>query len=231
MHFGNAVTVILSVLGPRLAQRDMSKSRGVCGHMEAMPTKQEEVFRIADELVASGARVTRRAVADALGGSFREICPALRLWEERRHTETRPKSILPGRLDALGKKFCDEAWAIAEAEAAKEIDSAHRLAQDHLQRLQGEQEETIEEVQRLERVVETQAASIEKVRGDLVDALLKAERAEATRDGLQRQSDELNHRIKELTDALRSVREDEKKAHGLASELRGQVAGLKARLG
>lgn len=94
---------------------------------------EERVAAAAAALEGAGRRVTAQAICQAVGGSMRDICPALRKWREAKASTEAAASVMPEDVLAAFRKAESLVWSTLEARAAErtaviEADCRSRVA-------------------------------------------------------------------------------------------------------
>ncbi len=176
-----------------------------------MAITQEEIFRIADEIDATGQNPTLAAVRKALGGgSFTTISSAMGQWKIRKaakaltHSEPAPTAI-QDKLTTLGM----EIWAQALAMSNGRLDV---------------QRQALEEVKIVNEAARQEAAELaDQVTGELEAAKQRAISLQAERDALQAT-------VVQLKDELTKSLERTAQAQTRASEIALRVDDLNTQL-
>jgi len=175
---------------------------------------EKQVFDAADTLAAQGKEVSAAALLKVLGGgSFTTIYKHLKPWQESRPTlaRTAADSALPEPAQAAFVA----AWKVAASEAARELSEARDKADEEVKAIGRQLQETLSQIERLERDSEADAAQIEALNlslAELQDVLQKSEHDRAALGAtaehlklqlegqsaeLQRMSQELQHERKQ----------------------------------
>lgn len=141
---------------------------------QAREARVEKAIR---EIEARGEKATVAVIKEALGGSFRDLCPAIksvriRLEAEREAAAATPD--MPQELSDLAEAFWREAWREADRENA-----------DIRQVLLGERKARDEETAELEEALGSLEERLEKRTAERDEAAARAEAAEARAEGLQ----------------------------------------------
>ena len=186
-----------------------------------MAITKQDVWRIADEIDATGNRPTLAAVRKMLGGgSFTTISDAMSEWHAKRAVEKAPRiDPAPERVQGAASEFAQLVWAAAAElangrmqserdalEAArKQFEEEQAEAAAFADQLNGDLEAANRRIgeleQELERVKKEGALALDQVTGSRDAERSRAERAEAT-------ADERDKHIASLKGELEKVRSD-----------------------
>lgn len=139
-----------------------------------MPTK-EQVFEVADGLLAEGHDPSRRKITERLRGSPRVIGKHLNAWrDERAYKLELDLKDLPERLQEQVAAFAKDAWRTAQSEAARawhreraSLEDRRRVEAEDREHLLGQLEETQTRVAGLEAQLAVAVAEAERLRASL----------------------------------------------------------------
>jgi len=180
--------------------------------------QQQDIFAAADRLATAGAKPTLKALRKELGGgSYRDLCPALRAWRE---THESSAASVPQSVARRAREFGAQVWTLA-ASLAEERLKADRSAMLREKAAAGrEHDEAAELADRL--TVELRQARADLKR--LQDHASAAEQAAAKRQG---QLDQLGRQADLDLRALREARAEASAARERAAQLQGQLDALR----
>ncbi|MFD6321050.1 DNA-binding protein [Methylorubrum thiocyanatum] len=181
---------------------------------------QDEIYRVADLLLAEGRTVSQASVRDRLkdGGSYRDIAPILRHWKVDRNYRSRPgREDLPASVVRLLDAFAVEAWKAArlDAHASLENDRAKMSEQQRVS------EGLVIELAAAADAAEHRVAVSERA---MLDARDRADRLEGENTDLRRQVDLLERRVRRLKAeaywdlVMRTIQNLLPTEHGLTAE-------------
>lgn len=126
------------------------------------------VFEIADQLSASGEKVTNRAIWSALGGgSMTTVSQSLRRWKERQDIQvSQPieRTPLPAALVDVLQNAVAQLWEAAQAETKSELEQLAQATNARISEAQSERDDTLAELQ-------TTAEELEQVKAERDAAL------------------------------------------------------------
>lgn len=206
------------------------------------PLSNERIHEVADQLAAAGQRPTLAAVREALGGgSFTTISEAMKLWRKQaaEHEQLQPLvDALPDVLQQAALTTAAAVWREAQALAASRLEAERQALAQAQETLEAEQAETVELVALLERDLELSRAELadavakaadaeivssaritkiadelDSVKAELVQANLRAERAEAKAVEVERRAADLRtelDRAHEDTDKIAAALAEQK---------------------
>ncbi len=79
-----------------------------------MPLTKKQIFAAADRLAEAGAKPTLEALRAEVGGSYRDLSPALREWKVARRTAPAPPANgAPEAVAERASAFGFELWSLA----------------------------------------------------------------------------------------------------------------------
>lgn len=180
--------------------------------------KQQYIFAAADRLAAAGAKPTLKALRKELGGgSYRDLCPALRAWRE---THENGAASVPQAVACRASEFGAQVWILA-AGLAEERLKADRSAMLRA-KAAGEREhgEAAELADRL-------TAELQQARADLKRLKDRASAAEQSAAKQQGQLEQLRRQAELDARALREARAEASAARERAAQLQGQIDALR----
>ena len=174
---------------------------------------QQRVFEAADRLAASGSSLTLKALRKELGGgSYRELCPALRAWREARWADS-----VPHALARRVQKLAAEAWKLAASLSAERL----KAERSGMLREQAEQQrECDENAERLK-------AELRQARAELLCQQQRATAAEQATAECQGQLEQLRQQGRLDTRALREAHAKARAARERAARLQGHLEALR----
>lgn len=166
-----------------------------------MALSKDDIFRVADELDATGQNPTLAAVRKAIGGgSFTTISEAMTEWKARKVARETPlrepaPAVIAERLDELGT----EIWALA-LELANGRLGAEREALDTARtQLEAEKAEAAELADQVSAELETLQAKASGLEANLATALKEAETLRATLAQVSERASTAEARATEIT--------------------------------
>lgn len=116
-----------------------------------MAITRDEIIQAAEALERDGEKATMASVREFLGGgSFATISPVLREWKEGRKTTQAVVLDMPGELKAVMERLGSEFWQAASKLANEKLITVQAEADNAVADAQGERDETLQEVARLE---------------------------------------------------------------------------------
>ena len=196
------------------------------------------VFEIADQLSASGEKVTNRAIWSALGGgSMTTVSQSLRRWKERQDIQvSQPieRTPLPAALVDVLQNAVAQLWEAAQAETKSELEQLAQATNARIAEAQSERDDTLAELQttaeELEQVkeerdvahaeIETQAQALATAITELDAQQITITQATHRADTAEAHRAELSARVEQLSQLLT----DEQTAHRAeAIQLRGSL--------
>ena len=116
---------------------------------------QDQVFAAAQDLITAQQPVTVHAVREILGqGSFSTIAQHLRTFRSQTKESALPPAPLPPLVATTANRAIAAIWQAAQELAHREIEIIRQLAQAQLVDAQGQAEEAVQEVMRLEKQIQ-----------------------------------------------------------------------------
>lgn len=193
---------------------------------------REDVFSVAEELVASGVKATNQAVRDALGrGSYTTISSFLKEWRKQMDSEAQANvEPLPEKLGAKLHSMGQSVWQIAIETASGRFDTERLALEKRCSEAEAEVSEAVALADSLAEIrdvlmseVRESKAELASVRKELTkksdqlatararaeSAEVKAERLECHVDDLRSEVTRLSGQVAELIAALAKPRDDE----------------------
>ncbi len=162
-----------------------------------MSISKEDTWAAADALEARGIRPTMKAVREELGsGSFTTIQPFMAAWNKQKLRTAATTTPMPAEFAERMKHLAEQQWAMAHAEAERQLQverEALRTARDAFERDQEELAESTDaalaaldtaqqSIASLESVVGDKGRSLDELRTQLVVAETRAESTERLLD-------------------------------------------------
>lgn len=187
-----------------------------------MAITREEIIQAAEALERDGEKATMASVREFLGGgSFATISPVLREWKEGRKSTQAVVLEMPGELKAVMERLGSEFWQAASKLANEKLITVQAEADNAVADAQGERDETLQEVARLESAM----ASL----GDQVlSADKQKEEAQAAHNQLQTETIRLHEKLAgshaevgRLRDEVVRIGQEKDRQAGEASRLQG----------
>lgn len=183
------------------------------------PIAAEEVFRVADELVATGRQVTALVILDALGGgSLRTIYKHLTEWERQRKEApaVAASSDVPEAIQSRFAAALADTWRLVAAEAAREVTAAKDKAAAEVAESQAKFDGALEGMQRYEEQLDQANSLIEDLRLQL--ASLDQQNKELSHDnaGLKAKSEQMEKQLSDQQtqfEQLHQAHERDRQAH------------------
>jgi hypothetical protein len=189
---------------------------------------REAVFGAADAIAAAGGTPTVERVREKLGGgSYSTINGLLQEWTSLRRSETARARELPADIEALAHdlaiKAASEIYARVVESSAAQIAAVREDAVAKVAEAQDQVADAVEEVARLETMLETADRERASTRADAADALIRATSAEG-------QVIAQGNEIARLAESLTAVQMEQRQAESAAAELRGQLTASTAQI-
>jgi chromosome segregation ATPase len=131
----------------------------------------EAVFLIADQLAASGEKVTNRAIWTAIGGgSMTTISQAFRRWKEQQEIQvSQPieRAPLPAALVDVLHQAAAQLWQAAQAETKVELEQLAHTAQARIAEAQAERDDSLAELQATAEELEAVKVELDTAKTEL----------------------------------------------------------------
>jgi chromosome segregation ATPase len=188
----------------------------------------EKVAAAADAMLAEGCElkdVKNSRIQERVGGSFRDIAPALREWklkQEKERQAPQPTGGLPEPLTQAVTRAAQLMWQHASSLAQQRVEAAEGAATQRVVETQTEMEDLIEVLSKRDEECARHTTAL-KERDETIEAL-RSENKNLTAN-LAAQGQRLSQ-MEELQRNLAKAEEEAKKEMRTASELRGELRAL-----
>lgn len=174
---------------------------------------QEQVFALADQLVAAGEKPTMTRVREMIGGgSYSTIKTYLDVWKQERQLPA-PVSDLPPELTAKGEELLRSVWQIAMSHAEAQIAQVRAEAQRQVA-------ETRADVQQLEAALMGQEHEQAAQAQQLAEQVAQVQQLEAQRAELRLTLRTAETRAGELDARVQDLKDERDTAHQEAATLK-----------
>lgn len=139
---------------------------------------RQDIFAAADRLAAAGAKPTLKALRKELGGgSYRDLCPALRAWRE---THENGAASVPQAVARRAREFGAQVWILAAGLAEERLNDRASAAEQSAAKQQGQLEQ-------LRRQAELDARALREARAEASAARERAAQLQGQLDALRGQ--------------------------------------------
>ena len=168
---------------------------------------EKQVFEAADTLTAQGKEVSASALLKVLGGgSFTTIYKHLKPWQESRPTLARTAADT-GLPEPAQAAFV-AAWKVAASEAARELSEAREKADEEVKTIGRQLQETLSQIERLERDSEADAVQIEALNIRLAELEDELQKSEHDRAALRATAEHLKLQLEGQSAELQRIRQE-----------------------